>query len=220
MTYNVIIPVVSRDLAVDLLNSMADNTILPDQVLIIDNSLAGTTFDFDPGLSVDIIYMKKRLDVNASWNLGISYIDDCDYLAILNDDVLLGKYFFEKNINIFRQYTDCGVACPDTVHNIADMKTCGSGKIIRMKKREGWAFSFRYSLLKKIPSVPDVLKTFCGDDWFWAHTHSQNYCWYKDTGNIVYHKVGAAVKKLGARAHLKQDKTYLRRMLQLSGYSG
>jgi hypothetical protein len=75
-----------------------------------------------------------------------------------------------------------------------------------MKKREGWAFSFQFSLLKAIPPIPDDLITFCGDDWFWMHTHMKGFRWYKDTGNVVYHKVGAAVKKLGVRYHLRRDK--------------
>jgi len=205
--YNVIIPVVNRDLAAALLDSIAANTVIPDNILIIDNSLVPQAFPVQARLPVSVIVDPgKRLGVNASWNLGIGETGDCDYLAILNDDVILGEHFFEKNIKIFRQYKDCGAACPDTVHDMADLHDNTHGKIIRMKKREGWAFSFRWPLLMMIPSIPDELTTFCGDDWFWVHTHMEGFRWYKDTGNIIYHEVGAAVKQLGVRSHLRRDR--------------
>jgi GT2 family glycosyltransferase len=205
--YNVIIPVVNRDLAAALLDSIAANTIIPDNILIIDNSMVCKAFPFDGRLPIEIIDSGKRLGVNASWNLGIREAGGCDYLAILNDDVILGKHFFESNIEVFRQYKDCGVACPATVHDMAELKRPGAGRIVRMKKREGWAFSFRWSLLKEIPPIPAEMVTFCGDDWFWVYTRLNGYHWYKDTGNIVYHEVGAAVKKLGVRSHLRRDRT-------------
>ena len=204
--YNVIIPVVNRKLAAALLDSIADNTIIPDNILIIDNSLVPEAFPVDIRLPIEIIDPGKQLGVNASWNLGIRETRDCDYLAILNDDVILSKHFFERNIDVFRHYVDCGVACPTTVFDIADMHDNIHGKTIRMKKREGWAFSFQWPLLLTIPPIPDNLVTFCGDDWFWMHTQRKGFCWYKDTGNVVYHKVGVAVKQLGVRSHLKRDR--------------
>jgi len=208
--YNVIIPVVNRKLAAPLLDSIAANTIIPANILIIDNSRADTAFPADTRLPLTIIDPGKRLGVNASWNLGIRENGDCDYLAILNDDVILGNRFFEKNIDVFRQHQDCGVACPATVHDPTDMDNNISGPIIRMKRREGWAFSFQWPVLKEIPPIPAALVTFCGDDWFWVHMHLKGFRWYKDTGNIVYHQVGAAVRQLGVRPHLKRDRATFR----------
>jgi len=210
--YNVIIPVVNRKLAAALLDSIAANTVIPDSILIIDNSLAPRAFPVDARLPVEVIAPGERLGVNASWNLGIRETGECDYLAILNDDIVLGRHFFEKNIHTFREYSDCGVSCPGTVFDMADLHDNIHGRTIRMKKREGWAFSFQYSLLKTIPPIPADLVTFCGDDWFWKHTHLKGFLWYKDTGNIVYHKVGAAVKELGVRPHLKRDRATFRRI--------
>ena len=204
--YNVIIPVVNRKLAAALLASIAANTVTPDNILIIDNSLADKAFPADTRFPIEIIDPGKQLGVNASWNLGIREIGDCDYLAILNDDVILGTQFFEKNIAVFRQQGDCGVACPMTVFDMAELHDNARGRIIRMKKREGWAFSFQWQLLKEIPPIPDKLITFCGDDWFWVHMHLRGFRWYKDTGNIIYHQVGAAVKQLGVRSHLRRDR--------------
>jgi GT2 family glycosyltransferase len=113
--YNVIIPVVNRDLAAALLDSIAANTIIPDNILIIDNSLSPKAFPVEAQLYIETIKPEKRLGVNASWNLGIRETGDCDYLAILNDDVILGKHFFERNIDVFRQLRCCmpchGVRC-------------------------------------------------------------------------------------------------------------
>lgn len=210
MKYSVIIPVVNRSLASQLLASIATNTIIPDDILIVDNSMSKTAFPHDFDLPLRVIDTKECLGVNASWNLGIRAIGDCDYVAILNDDVVLGKSFFERNIHVFKTNTDCGAACPGTVFNLSELEEKLS-KIILMKKREGWAMSFRWDILKAIPPIPDDLKTFCGDDWFWLQTGLMGYYWYKDTGNIVYHKVGEAVRALGVRKHLRQDKAAFNR---------
>lgn len=203
--YNVIIPVVNRDLAAKLLDSIAANTVIPDNILIIDNSMVDKIFP-PCGMRQKVIFSGRRMGVNESWKVGISKTEDCDYVAILNDDVVLGKHFFERNIDLFNYHPFCAAACPGTVHDMSELHDNVNGRVIRMKKREGWAFSFQYPLLKKIPPIPNGIITFCGDDWFWTHTHPYGFYWYKDTGNIVYHKVGAAVKQLRVRSHLRPDK--------------
>lgn len=213
MKFKVIIPVVNRSLADALLQSMAGNTILPDSVLIIDNSLGKRPFELKADFPADVIDPGTRLGVNASWNMGIDHTRPCDYVAILNDDVVLGSRFFERNIQVFEKYPDCGVACPHTVNDPAALDADTSARIMRMKKREGWAMSFRWSLLREIPPIPEDLITFCGDDWFWVHTHMNGLCWMKDTGNVVYHGIGEAVKKLGVRSHLRQDKATFKRLV-------
>lgn len=205
--WKVIVPVVSRELAKILLDSIARNTTQPEAVIIIDNSLGKKPFTY-PGLPIDVISQGMRLGVNASWNMGADRARDCDYLAILNDDVALCDTFFERNTRVFEQIPGCGVVCPDTRHDLSC--TIRSPRIVQMKKREGWAFSIRRNIMEDIPRIPKALKTFCGDDWIWLWTHRLGYIWCKDTGNIVTHDVGRAVSALGVRNDLEKEKRLLK----------
>lgn len=239
MRFKIIIPVVNRDLAIKLMESIRQNTLLPGRVFVIDNSTGRNSLRFDTPFPVDVARPARRLGVNASWNLGIRMCADCDMVSILNDDVILGKSFFERNARLFREHRGCGVACPATVHDLAELPACPplpylsalglpgkpgvgrrdnedaeNGAISRMRKREGWAFSIRRSLLDRIPPVPGELRTFCGDDWFWFWTHKLGFHWYKDTANIVYHKVGVSVRALRVRHSLRREKEALKSIIR------
>lgn len=213
MKYSVIIPVVNINLVKRLLDSIAGNTVLPYKILIIDNSMNKTVFPTYGGLSIEVFDSGRCMGVNESWNLGISRIDKCDYAAILNDDIVLGKYFFENNIDTFECYPNCGAVCPETVNDINMMKDSKVDRVLIMTKREGWAMSFRWEVLKQIPPIPDHLKTFCGDDWYWLHSYLKNkQYWLKNMGNVIYHEVGVSVLKLGLRDQLRHEKNIYRSM--------
>lgn len=198
-----------------LLKSIARNTLQPEQVIIIDNSLIPTPFNFDGQLTCALIRPLEMLGVNASWNMGAELCEDCDAVSILNDDVVLRDDFFEKNARLFQEHEDCGVACPGTIHDLSLLSVAASKRtIVRMRKREGWAFTIRRTLLDQIPPIPEELRTFCGDDWFWTWTHKKEFYWYKDTSNIVYHKVGASVRPLGLNARIKQEKAVFLKLIK------
>lgn len=136
---------------------------------------------------------------NKSINLALNALTDEDQaVSVLNDDVVLGPYFFEKNVNVLQSIATCGVACPATVHDKTYFLTSPHPpNVHRMKRREGWAYTIRKDLLDLIPRVPhQKLKTFCGDDWIFWWTHKLGYFWYKDESNVIFHHEGATVKPL------------------------
>jgi hypothetical protein len=219
MNFNVIIPVIHSDLCDKVIQSMEFNTILPSKVIIIDNTKDQS---YRPKSLYFPIYTfhSQTGYVNESWNIGISKVDIiCDYVSILNDDIFLNSWFFQRVHETFLSFKDCGVACPKTVENILDM---GKGKrkkrITIMKKREGWAMTIRKDVLDGIAPIPDYrIQIFHGDDWLWFFTKTRGYYWYKDQGNIIWHKVGAAIKSENMKGRKKEERNEWRKVMKELG---
>ena len=215
MNINVVIPVVQSHLCDDLLKSMERNTVLPQRVIIIDNTLHGDYCIPPMKFRIDV-YHSVRGRVNESWNLGVSLVDiTCDYVSILNDDIYLNDWFFQRVLETFKSSSDCGVACPLPVRS---MKEFGKGKakrrIKRMGKREGFAFTIKKVYLDAIAPIPTHrIETFHGDDWYWYWTNTSGHLWYRDLGNIVFHHVGSSVLPLGFRKVKKKERNEWKRIM-------
>jgi len=216
--FNVIVPVVRLDLCKDLINSIEENTILPKRVIIINNT-GRRYFPRSKKLKIEV-YPSISGDVNESWNLGVSLVDiTVDYVSILNDDIVLNKWFFQRVDETLRSHKDCGVACPLSVSTLEEM---GNGKkkpcIVRMERREGYAFTFRKKLLDRIPPIPiHRIKIFHGDDWYWYWTLTHTHFWYQDLGNIIFHHVGSSVLLKGFRDIKKKERNEWERIMNELG---
>jgi len=206
--FSVVIPMVNRKMAERLLGSIEsieDHSYGLERMIIIDNT--GQNKPLDIGLSFsDVLVLKpsKPLPVNPSWEIGIRLSGDVDYVSILNDDVILWPRFFERVASVFRQYPDAGAVCPHTLtpHN-ADRP---APRIHRMKRKEGWAFTMRKALLDNIPPIPEGCRYFFGDNWFWWFTYRKfNMFWYKDTGNVIWHEIGASIKEIDGYRRIKEE---------------
>lgn len=211
--FEVIIPVINVDLLLNLIESIAINTLLPQKVIIINNT--DLTSEQVVGQMPEGIYSKLNIYmyysqtglVNESLNLGIIKLsNDCEYVSFLNDDIVLTDCFFQRNLEVF-QNKRCGVACPRIVHSMDELQK-GKVNVEMMNRREGCAFSIRKELLDKIPPFPDDrIATFHFDDWYWFYLIKEyNMLWFKDIGNVVYHKVGASVDKLGFKKHKGKER--------------
>ena len=205
--FEVIIPVINIDLMKKLLKSIATNTLLPDKIIIINNSNSsiGDLLPYvDHKITIYTYYSETTL-VNESINLGITKLSkDCDYVSVLNDDIILSDCFFQRNLELL-QFDACGIACPYTVKTMDKLKK-GRVRIRTMSKREGWAVSMRKSMLDKIPLFPaDRMATFHWDDWIWYHNRDDGLSWYQDRGNVIYHAIGSSVDKLGFKKHKKKE---------------
>lgn len=207
MNINVIVPVVQPHYCDNMLESLEKNTILPTRVILIDNTVNGDYLPVSNIFNIDI-YKSLTGKVNESWNLGVCLVDiTADYVSILNDDIYLNKWFYQRVLETFDSHRDCGVACPRSVNSMEDM---GIGKkerkIKRMERREGCAFTFKKKVLDMIAPIPHHrVKIFHGDDWYHCWTNMNGFSWYKDEGNIIFHHVGASVKMLGYRRVKKTE---------------
>jgi hypothetical protein len=207
MNINVVIPVVQPMLCNELITSMENNTVLPQRVIIIDNTELGYCSTSDK-FQIDS-YRSVSGRVNESWNLGVSLVDiQCDYVSILNDDILLNRWFFQRVLETFESRPHCGVACPFIVGSMAEF---GNGererRIKKMGKREGCAFTIKKEYLDAIAPIPiHRVETFHGDDWYWYWTVIRGQFWYQDLGNVIFHHVGSSVLPMGFRSTKKKER--------------
>ena len=195
MKIGLVVPIINDRYINGLLNCIEKNSIHPSSVIIIDNSASGIKIETGKR-RFHIITHKPPvpLGVNASWNYGLRELaKNNDLISVFNDDLLLENLFFEKMIRLTSIHKEAGVFCPTTVntqeelnHNLPVGKETGIG----MGKREGWAWTIRTSILKDIPPIPDQLKTFCGDDWYWSRCKKLKRPWIKMIDVLCYHFVG------------------------------
>jgi GT2 family glycosyltransferase len=219
MNINVVIPVVQPLLCSELIGSMERNTVLPQRVIIIDNTERGTYCLSSDKFQIDVYHSVKGR-VNESWNLGVSLVDiTCDYVSILNDDVYLNSWFFQRVLETFESQKACGVACPLSVDSIEKLgKGKGPRRIKKMGVREGFAFTIKKTYLDAIAPIPTHrIVTFHGDDWYWYWMNVRGHFWYKDLGNIIFHHVGSSVLPMGFRKVKKKERNEWKRIMDELG---
>lgn len=216
----VIIPVVNVPMAEELLLCLSMGYVQPDYVYLVNNSgqEINVPLDFDRwGSPVGI---ETPAPVNASWNYGLNYyqkIRPVDLVAILNDDLLVGRDFLGRIADAYANNHwehKPGCFCPQTVkskHNVGRGST--ENPILPMHRREGWAMTLDADLLYQIPPIPSSLKTFCGDDWFWHHCYKLGRPWVKMVNNWIFHYGSTSVTKLGKQKDLKPEKEIFARCL-------
>ncbi len=216
--FEVVIPVVNPDLANVLIKNMEENTLLPERVVIINNSNE-SYMPRSTKFLIEIYFSKTGL-VNESINLGISETTDCDFVSILNDDIQIGFWFFKRIAKVFNEMR----CCASLPHIIVDPKKLplkdGPYSPSRMAKVQGCAMSFRKEVINQIPEIPaHRIKTFHGDDWLWMWSIKQTRLrWFTDSGNPIYHMVGQSTLKLGKRRQKKRERNEWEKILwELNG---
>lgn len=212
---SVVIPVINEKYAHNLLDTLAENTQLPSKIVIIDNTENNFTVNrpITDKIPVQTIVNMPRLRVNASWKQGFEQTKDADIVSVLNDDIILSKYFFEKVALTFKYYPDAAVVCPYTrVPESISGSRCRSGTehfpstsssrhntAMPMLFRQGWAYSIKRKDLDDIPEIPNELALFCGDDWLFLWCLNNGKRWYHMLDNKCFHYVGISVQNIPDR---------------------
>ncbi|MHA2218586.1 MAG: glycosyltransferase family 2 protein [Candidatus Hodarchaeales archaeon] len=206
MNITVIIPVVNSKLATSLLRNIENNTLLPKEVIIVDNNPGNKLFRFDTDKFLISYYYTKSKRLNESWEVARQHLSDsCEYVSFLNDDIIIGDWFFQRVYETFLVNQKCGVACPRTC--FSEDITKGRINYHIMNKRDACAFTIRRGLLDKIPPIPyKKLTTFHGDDWIWTYVHKFGFNWMQDLGNPVFHHVGVSILRLGFRRLKRKER--------------
>lgn len=207
MKIEVILPVVQYDMAMDLLSKIDINTTTPDRVILVDNTNR-THFWMVPK-NFEISYLSTTTGrLNESWEVARQHLQpDTDYVTFLNDDIIIGKWFFRRVVDTFSIDRSIGIAVP----HLVDTPEAVSEQPINYNQPPHWilqaaAFTIKKSILDKIPPLPwQRVTTFYGDNWMWAHTRDQGYCIMEDTGNCMYHYVGVSVLERGFRTIKKKE---------------
>lgn len=197
MKISVVIPVVQVNLFNDLWECIRKNTRKPSEFIIIDNSGKHIPIPEIKESRVYLVSQEKPMGVNDSWRFGLNRADkDSDLISVLNDDILINKNFFRKLEETAKVRKKGVIFCPRTVprsHLKNENPKANRAQV--MGKREGWAYTIRRSFVNSIPVIPEELKTYYGDDWFWFHAHRLNFVWFKMMDNFIFHYRSVSVNK-------------------------
>lgn len=206
MDISLVIPVVQLKMASDLFNCIEKNTRKPDEVIIIDNSDS----EFKCRLQCcKNIYIKNDppLRTNDSWKLGFDKSSSTDIITVLNDDLLINKFFFDKLERAVKKAPqEAVIFCPATTGKSKVENAPNSpNRLKKMSKREGWAYTIRRSFLEWMPPIPDELKTFYADDWMWFHAERRNKYWMKMIDNPIFHYRSVSVNQKHLTGHIGRE---------------
>jgi len=212
----VIIPTYNQITYTDqLLNDILQNEILPKKIILIDdcsNEDVRNLVKKYKNLPIEYIRHSSNMGVNYSWNEGIRKTTT-PIVSVLNNDIVINKFFFKKIIESYDNNASWGIICPRTLSRPKNIKQSVDEPVVlqNMGKREGWAWSARMSFIKKIDPIPSFLRTYCGDDYVFFCARSLGYPCLKMMNNDIYHYGGKTVSatKACSGERLREKKKWL-----------
>jgi len=215
---HVVIPVVQTEMADVLLNILVKNTVLPKKIIIIDNSLKNylPPKNVTSNIDTEVYQYNPPKLVNEAWRIGFGHSKDADIVSVLNDDILVSKYFFEKILITFDRLEDVaivspytkvpdgirGVRCRSGSIHFPETSSPISNKVMPIMFRQGWAYSIRRDVLDRIPPIPNRLSMFCGDDWLFLWATNMGLKWYLMLDNKCFHYTGTSISKMAFRKRI------------------
>ena len=190
---SVVIPVLNQlFLTNNLLDYISDNSVKPVEIFLIDNNSSEdiqSAVDSHPNLNIIYMRQKKNIGVNAAWNIGIQLAKG-NFLSILNNDIILPKFFFKYIKELMIKHKEVGICVPNTVEDKTTVITTESYPYIKtfpLARREGWAYTIRTSVARECYPIPTNLKLFFGDDYLFGKTRELGYTVVKMVTNPIYH---------------------------------
>jgi len=197
----VVIPTYNQITYTDqLLNNILQNEVLPKKIILIDDCGSESCWPLvkkykrRKKMPIEYIRHSSNKGVNYSWNEGIK-LTTTPIVSILNNDIIISKFFFKKLIESYNRDSNWGIVCPKTIKVLKNVNLNIDDPVIlkKMGKREGWAWSARMSFIKKIDPIPDFLRTYCGDDYVFYCAKGLGYSILKMMNNTIYHYGGKTV---------------------------
>lgn len=197
--FSVIIPVHNQvSYTTSILNDIAENSVIPEQIIIIDNASTDNTKQvityFKNFLPIRLISLRKNIGVNAAWNLGMK-LSNSKYVSVLNNDLVINKQFFEIISKTFEANPNCGMLVPRTYHpteyiqKVRDETYSNVSRTSNLKWRNGWAFTVKKELIKDI-LIPKELISYCGDDYQYFKIKKLGYDILMMDQNPIFHYRG------------------------------
>jgi GT2 family glycosyltransferase len=198
------------------LDMLAEGSMLPERVIVVNNSdQEFEEADWEWPFEILLLSPGRNIWIGPAQNWAIRNIrGDEDAVCFLSDDVDIRINFLERIYHSLMVLPDAGCICPvtvDTMEEFSGFKVRDDYQ--RMRKREGWAMTFKRSVLDQIPPVPPELKLFYSDDWFHFHTRQLGYRWYRDIGTVVLHTQGASINTFHAESKrmMEEEGAYFHR---------
>lgn len=199
---SVVLPVVDKlKYTRDCLNSIKENSIIPNEIILIDNGREESSKCLvEEFRELNILYVRPESPecVNQSWNLGKIYSSK-DLVLFLNNDTILNKFFIKKILYVMSNFPDIGICIPtraitspEVMRNTQDDDPI----LIPAKFIEGWAFTIRRSILDKTGPLPTDFKTFMGDTFLYEASITLGYKNMQITNSAAFHYGSLTVKTI------------------------
>lgn len=214
---SVIIPTLQRD--VETLNNLVSALVsdeIVDEVLIIDNSLQGYSFD---NAKVRVIVPEENLFVNPSWNLGVREAKN-EYVCLANDDIRIANNFCTKVLENFSDnFGIVGMNTKDVINtrneenevviDINKVEITNSKEVgFRPVKFRTHNFGIMMFFKKEnYVEIPEDLKIFYGDDWIIYQANKKGKQSQVCTSQNIYH-LGSLSSCKFVDVAKKEDKIY------------
>ena len=183
----------------DCLRSLKENTIQPSEVILIDNGskddYRSLVEKYRPIFNMKYVRNEENIGVNPSWNLGLK-LSTSPYILFLNNDTYLNRFFIKKVLKVMEDET-VGICIPIrevTLPRVEMVNKDDDPITIIAPDIEGWAFAIRREVCDKTGPIPDILRTFMGDTFFFDLSVGLGYKNIKITNNTVYHYGSLTVK--------------------------
>ena len=90
-----------------LLISISNQTILPNEIILVDSSNENISYDYPAGLNIKKVF-SKFAQLTYQRNLGVQNTI-CDLILHIDDDVLLENNYIENILDTFNQYDEVDV---------------------------------------------------------------------------------------------------------------
>lgn len=165
--FSVVIPTLQKSPKLGRLISSLDSVDLVGEILVINNAPEPLEF---ASQKVRILNQSENIFVNPAWNLGAEQAR-FPWLAILNDDVVLGRDFFSRAAWLLRTGR-VGMVGLNKDHVIESPG--GIRKFVPASPayKRGIAFGMAMAMpTRNYVHIPENLKVFYGDDWiFYSQT--------------------------------------------------
>jgi glycosyltransferase involved in cell wall biosynthesis len=190
---SVVIPVFNQIVLTDLLLSyISVNVVKPLEIILVDDNSTENIASLVPKYKdLNIVYSRQRKNwgVNSAWNVGIRAAKG-DLISILNNDIIISKFFFKYVQKVMDDNPNIGICYPATIGKKSLILQADKEPQIAIEVsgyREGWAFTIRSKIAKDCYPIPPELRMFCGDDYLFESTRKRKFEVVRMLTNPVYH---------------------------------
>ena len=193
----VVVPVLNQlKMTNQFLRHILNNVVLPKEIILIDNgstdNIRKSARKFGKVLPITYVRYKKNMGVNYAWRDGINRAKT-DLICVLNNDIIINKFFFKKIIETANINNNFGVICGTTLKTVKAVTKNTKDEPVKfieggMKKGgEGWAYTIRKDLRDKIPPIPNFLENYYGDYYYFLCSKLLGYKNIKILNNNLFH---------------------------------
>ena len=187
--FSAVIPTMQKNKKVlyMLINQLLEDSSV-DEIIIIDNSLEGIDISAN---KIKIITPKENIYVNPAWNVGVKESKN-DYVALLNDDLILPPNLLNKTLKFFKTTENIGFIGLDTIEKSSpedfidypkDLELCFE-KIDTRCVCWGCVICFNKN---DYIEIPENIKVWCGDDFLFDRSQKLGKNNYKINNSNVLH---------------------------------